>query len=58
MGQPRPFFIYFRGFQQQFHRKIVDFSWIRTLIVRVEGEQADHWTINTTQAIALFTKLK
>ena len=42
MGQPRPLFVYFRSFQIQFNRKIVDFSGIRTQIVGVEGEHADH----------------
>ena len=42
MGQPRPLFVYFRSFQQQFYRKIVDFSGNRTQIVGVEGEHADH----------------
>ena len=32
----------FRSFRQQIHRKIVDFSGIRTRIARVEGEQSDH----------------
>ena len=41
MGQPRPLFVYFRSFQQKFNRKIEDFSGNRTLIVRVEGKQAD-----------------
>ena len=42
LGQPRPLFVYFRSFQQQFYRKIVDFSGNRTRIVGVEGEHADH----------------
>ena len=44
MGQPRPLFVYFRSFQIQLNRKIVDFSGIRTRIV---GKHADHLT-NTT----------
>ena len=50
MGQPRPLFVYFRYFQHQFYRKIVDFSGIRTRIVEVEGEQAEHMTTITTCA--------
>ena len=42
MGQPRPLFVYFRSFHQQFYRKIVDFSGNQTRIVGVEGEHADH----------------
>ena len=38
MDQPQPLFAYFRSFQQQFYRKIVDFNGIRTRIVRVEGQ--------------------
>ena len=49
MGQPRPRFDYFRAFQIQFYRKIVDFNRIRTHIVGVEGEHADHLPTTTTQ---------
>ena len=31
LGQPRPLFVYFLSFQQQFYRKIIDFSGIRLL---------------------------
>ena len=48
MVQPRPLFVYFHCFQIQFSRKIVDFSGIRTQIVGVKGEQADHLTTTTT----------
>ena len=41
-------FVYFRPFQTQFDRKIVDFSWIRTRIDRLKGEHADHLTTTTT----------
>ena len=41
-GQPRPIFVYFRSFQQQFYRKIVHFSWNWTRIIGVEGKNADH----------------
>ena len=44
MGQLRPLFIYLSSFQQQFYRKIVDFSRIRTLIVKEEGKPDDHQT--------------
>ena len=47
MGQPRPLFVYFRTFQIQFYRKIVDFSGIRTQVIRIEGEHTDHLTITT-----------
>ena len=43
MGQPRPLFVYFRSFQIQFYRNIVDFRVIRTQIVGVEGEHSDHY---------------
>ena len=49
MGQPRPLFVYFRIFQTQYYRKIVDFSWFRTRIVGVEGKHADHLTTTTAQ---------
>ena len=42
MGQADRFFVYFRSFQQQFYRKIVDFIGIRTRILQVEGKHADH----------------
>ena len=49
MGQPGAYLVYLRSFQQQFYRKIVYFSWIWTLIVKVEGEHADHLTHTTDQ---------
>ena len=49
MGQPPPLFVYFSSFYIQFHRKIVGFSGTRTLIVRVEGEEADHLTTTTAE---------
>ena len=45
MGQSRPRFVYFRCFQ--IFTEIVDFSRIRTQIVGVEGERADHLTVTT-----------
>ena len=41
---PASFFVHFCAIIQI---KIVDFSWIRTWIVRVEGEHADHLTATT-----------
>ena len=41
--------VYFRSFQTQYCRKIVGFSGIRTWIVGVEGEYANHLTTTTTQ---------
>ena len=58
MGQPRPLFVYFRAFQQQFYRKIVDLSGIRTWIVGVEGEHADHLTTTTAQKFIFMLKKK
>ena len=57
MGQPRPLLVYFRSFQQQFYRKIVDLSGIRTRIVGVEGEHADHLTTTTAQVRALLIEI-
>ena len=51
VGQPRPLFVYFRSFQTQYYRKTLGFSGIRTRIVGVEGEHADHLT--TTSALTL-----
>ena len=45
MGQSRPRYVYFRCFQ--IFTEIVDFSRIRTQIVGVEGERADHLTVTT-----------
>ena len=42
MGHPRPLFVYFRSFQTIYRIKTVDFSRIRTRIIGVEGEHADH----------------
>ena len=42
----RPF-LFFRSFQTQFYRKMADFSGIRSQIVGVEGEHADHLTTTT-----------
>ena len=46
-GKPRPLFVYYRSFHIQLHGNIVDFSEIRTHIVGVEGEHADHLTTST-----------
>ena len=50
MGESQTPFCLF-SFQQQFYRKLVDSSGIRTQIVRVEGKRADHLTITTTDKI-------
>ena len=48
MGQPRPLFLYFCSFQTQIlQKKTVGFSGIRTRIVGVEYEHADHLTTTT-----------
>ena len=44
---PRPLFAYVRSFQAIYRIKTVDFIGIRTRIVGVEGEHADHLTTNT-----------
>ena len=44
MGHPRPLFVYFRSFQTIYRIKTVDFSGIRTRIIGIEGEHADHLT--------------
>ena len=52
MGQPRPVFVYFRSFQTKIlQKKALGFSGIRTRIVGVEGEHADHLTTTTAQNI-------
>ena len=50
MGQPRHLFIYFRWFQTHILQKklYVVYSGIRTGIVGVEGEHADHLTTTTS----------
>ena len=50
MGQPRPLFVYFKYFKTQIlQKKTEGFSRIRTRIVRVEGDHADHLTTTTAQ---------
>ena len=49
MGQPRPLIRLFLLFSTTIFLKIVRVSGIRTRIVGVEGEHADHWT-NTSMA--------
>ena len=46
MGQPRPLFVYFSSFNNKFSVNF-DFGGIRTQIVGVVGEHADHLTITT-----------
>ena len=49
MGQPRPLLFIFVLFNNNFMRKFIDLSGIRTRIVGVEGEHADHLTTTTAQ---------
>ena len=49
MGKPLPHFAYFRSFQIHVYISIVDVSGIRTQIVGVEGEHADHLTTTMAQ---------
>ena len=50
MGQPRPLFVYFKYFKTQIlQKKTEGFSRIRTRIVRVEGDHADHLTTTAAQ---------
>ena len=52
MGRPCPHFVYFLFFlNTNFTEKSCGFSGIRTRIVRVEGEHADHLTNTTAQKI-------
>ena len=56
MCQPRPLFLFiFVLFKHNLYRKTVGVSGIRTRIVGVEGEHADHLT--TTTALIIFTFL-
>ena len=57
VGQPRPLFVYFRSFQTQYYRKTIGFSRIRTRIVGVEGEHADHLTTTTAPLKLLYLQL-
>ena len=50
MRTPRPLFVYFHYFQQQFLQKIFR---LRTQIVGVEGKHADLLTTTTTIVVAL-----
>ena len=44
MVHPRPHLVYFRSYKTICLTKTVDFNWIRTPIVTVEGKHADHLT--------------
>ena len=46
----------FRSFQITFTEQSVDFGWIRTRIVRVEGEHADNLTFITAQNWNVFVQ--
>ena len=56
MGQSWTLFVHFRSFQQQIYSKIVDFSGIRTRIVRVEGKYDDHLTTTVVLFISPLSK--
>ena len=56
-GHPGLFFVYFRSFQTINRIKTVNFSGIRTRIVRIEGEHADHLTTTTPPAMEIFRLL-
>ena len=47
MGHPGLYFAYFQSFQTIYRIKTVDFSRIRTRIVRIGGGKADHLTTTT-----------
>ena len=48
---PGLFFVYVHSFQTKYSRKTAGFSWIRTQIVGIEGEHADHLTTTTAHNI-------
>ena len=50
-ANPGPFLFVFVLFKHKFYRKTACFSRIRTRIVRVEGEHADHLTTTTALKI-------
>ena len=45
---------HFRSFQAILHNKIVDFHWLWTRIVGVEGEQSDHSTTSSSTAYTFY----
>ena len=47
MAHPGPLFVFFRSFKFNFTEKFLDYSGIRTQIVGVEGDHADHLTTTT-----------
>ena len=51
---PASFLFIFVLFNNNFYRKIVDLSGIRTRIVGVEGEHADHLTTTTALQIDFY----
>ena len=57
IGLPRPLFVYFRSFQTIYRIKTLDFIMIRTRIVRVEGEHADHLTTTTARVVSKLYEL-
>ena len=55
---PGPLLVYFRSFQTQLlQKKTLDVSGIRTRIVGVEGQDADHLTSTTAPNAKLFMTL-
>ena len=53
MGQPRPLLFICVLFKQKFNRKTVGVSGIRTWIIGVEGEKADHLTTTTAKSMII-----
>ena len=57
MDHPWLLFVYFRSFQPQFYRKIVDLNEIQTHIVVVEGEYVDNLTTTQSDLVLKVIKL-
>ena len=55
MGHPRPLFCLFSFFSNNLQDKTLDFSVIRTWVVRVEGEHYDHLTTTISQLLYIFS---
>ena len=55
MGHPRPLFCLFSFFSNNLQDKTLDFSVIRTWVVRVEGEHYDHLTTTISQLLNIFS---
>ena len=52
MGQPRPFCLFSFFLRTNFKEKTVGYSGIRTRMVGVEGEHADHLTTTAAQLLS------